>query len=221
MLGELGIKVEDPTQRVEVRQKCFHLFGIPFFSLGKMYVFRKDGKLYNLTPELEAVLREKTVHKTPWYTYIGFIIVLLGFLLYNANDKYEVYRSEKLLDELHTTKREILTNPIVGDEYTMETNVIPNTFYARVADVKSDSVLLKLVQLRKRGWGDFEGEIISFNDEDLKFAPQWTTASEILNATRIESYHCNDSLELYLPELGGVALFEIREIERNGKVIGR
>lgn len=223
MLEELGIKVEDPTQhmQVEVRQRCFHLFWIPFFSLGKMYALRKDGKLYNLTPELEAILRKHTVYKTPWYTYIGFIIVFLGFILYNANDRYEAYKSRKSLDELQTTKREILTNPITGDEYTMVTNKIPNTFYARVANVKSDSVLLKIIQLEKRNWDDLRAERISFNDEDLKFAPQWVTTAEILNATPIESYRCKDSLQLYLPELGGITLFEIGKMRRNGKVIGR
>jgi hypothetical protein len=219
MLEELGIKVDDPTQhmQVEVRQRCFHLFWVPFFSLGKIYAFRKDGKLYNLTPELEATLRKHTVHKTPWYTYIGFILVFFGFIFYNANEKYEAYRSRKSLEELRAAKREILTNPIIGDEYTMGTDKISNTFYARVADLKSDSVLLKIVQLEKREWGDRRAQIISFNDEDLKFAPQWTTTAEILNATPIDDYHCNDSLQLYLPELGGITLFEIREMERNGK----
>ncbi len=223
MFEELGIKVEDPTQQmqVEVRQKCFHLFWIPFFSLGKMNALRKDVKLYNLTPELEATLRRDTVYKTPWYTYIGFILVFFGFILYNANDKYEEYKSKKLLEEQQAAKREVLTNPLIGDQYTMTTDKVRGVFYARVADVKSDSVLLKIVQLRKRAWGDFSAEIISFDDKDLKFAPQWTTKAEILNATLIESYQCNDSLQLYLPELGGITPFEIGEMKRNEKGVGR
>lgn len=220
---QLGIKIEDPIlqMQVEVRQKCFHLFWIPFFSLGKIYALRREGKLYNLTPELEATLRRQVVHKTPWYTYIGFILVFFGFILYNANEKYEAHNSKKRLEELQAAKREVVTHPVIGDEYMMATNKMPNTFYVRVADVKSDSVLLKIVQLRTRGWGDFQAEKISFNDEDLKFAPQWSTTAEILNATLIESYQCKDSLQLYLPELGGVTLFEISEMKRNDKVVGR
>lgn len=220
MLEELGIKIEDPTQKnmqVEVRQKCFHLFWIPFFGIGKIYALRKDGELYNLSPELENAIKKHMVHKTPWYTYTGFLLIAVWFILFNINKKYDDYKWEKSLAELHATKRNILTNPIVNDEYTIQTEAIPNTFYARVADVKSDSVLLKIVKLEKRAWGDHEPEKISFRDEDLKFAPQWTTTQELLNATRIENYLCDDSLQLYLPELGGVIPFSIRQLRRDGK----
>lgn len=219
MLEELGIKLEDSTHdmRIEVRQKCFHLFWIPFFGIGKMYALRKDGELYNLHPELESMLRTQGVYKTPWYTYIGFLIIAVGFILYSGNQKYEQYKWDKSVAELKANKREILTNPIVGDEYTIYTDKVSNTFFARVANVKSDSVLLKIVKLEKRGWGDSQAQIISFEDEDLEFAPQWTTTDEILNAAPIESYRCNDSLQLYLPELGGVTLYTVKEIRRDGK----
>ncbi|NDV69075.1 hypothetical protein [Dysgonomonas sp. 25] len=206
MFEELGIPTEDiqENMRVEVRQKCFHLFWIPFFSIGKLYALRRgDGKLYELPAEMENFLRTQTVHKTPWYTYIGLMLVAAVCLFFWVNGKYESYQSNKQLEQFYEKKHEVTNNPQIKDEYILWTNTFSNIFVAEVVDVKSDSVQISL--LKKKGHGEAS---------DVLYEPQWVTKEEIANAVPIREIHCKDSLQLYIPELGGVTSYSIYRILR-------
>lgn len=65
-LNIIGENLEGIT--FEVRQKIFHLFWIPFFSIGKIYALRKNGELYNLTEDYVTLLKSYSDAKTPWYS---------------------------------------------------------------------------------------------------------------------------------------------------------
>jgi hypothetical protein len=92
-LAELGLpeSASGPCS-VEVRQKYFHLFWIPFFGLGKKWALRRGKDLYELPIEIEAHLSQSRV-KTPWYTYSGPLLLLLAGVVFWGSDKYEQHRS--------------------------------------------------------------------------------------------------------------------------------
>lgn len=212
-IEDLGIPFEAVGEeiQIEVRQRCFHLFWIPFFSLGKFYAMRReDGELYDLPPEFKEYVRAKRTVRTPWYTYIGVLFLSFSLLLHIVSEKYEKHRSEQRAELFKDDRSKTIEEPIVGDQYTLSSDRIPNRFYAKIATVKSDSVLLKLVKLRERTRDNmFDPELISFKDEDLEFEPQWVTKDELLKAAQFK-----DSLELYIPELGGIVPYVLIQLRR-------
>ncbi|MBT1703381.1 hypothetical protein [Chryseosolibacter indicus] len=104
--SQLGLSPElDGQFRIERRQKYFHLFWIPFFGIGKIWALRKsDGNLYEPTAQLKSLLDALPLaHKTPWYTYSLFFVLVVGGLLfyvsdsissYNRRISYQKYRAE-------------------------------------------------------------------------------------------------------------------------------
>ena len=92
---ELGITQKtDIDFTIELRQRYFHFFWIPFFSLGKKWAVRKAGKLYEM-PEViaEAIRgRDDLRVKTPWYTYSGPLLILLGIGIFMLSEKVNNYR---------------------------------------------------------------------------------------------------------------------------------
>jgi hypothetical protein len=81
---ELGLTHPDEQAdyHVEVRQKYFHVFWIPFFPIGKMWGIRNyaDDQLYDIRHDAMAHIEEQNVEpRAPWYSYSGLII--LGLLL--------------------------------------------------------------------------------------------------------------------------------------------
>src|SRR5215831_13773647 len=88
--SQLGLPIEaDKLYIIERRQRYFHLFWIPVFGIGKIWVLRKhtDGELYEPTPKLSKLLHSFPLkEKTPWYTY-SFLILLLAasviFVIYS------------------------------------------------------------------------------------------------------------------------------------------
>jgi hypothetical protein len=66
---------------IEIRQKYFHISGLPCFPMGKMLVLRshQDNKLYELQPDALKIVQGYVKNiRTPWYTYIG--VSLIGLL---------------------------------------------------------------------------------------------------------------------------------------------
>ncbi len=80
---ELGITSEDSEGFFfEIRQKYFHLFWIPTFGIGKLWVMRNQEDpdlMYEMSDEVKRLIHTKFVDiKSPWYTYIGLIIIGIG-----------------------------------------------------------------------------------------------------------------------------------------------
>lgn len=79
--ADLDLKPSEYNARqnkFEVRQKCLHICGIPFISLGKMYIARENGKIYQAPPNVIETIKAKGRIKTPWYT---FTLLIIGALL--------------------------------------------------------------------------------------------------------------------------------------------
>ncbi|MBS1566326.1 MAG: hypothetical protein JST39_18230 [Bacteroidetes bacterium] len=89
---ELGLTqkaVNDFT--IDLWQRYFQLFGLPFFAVGRSWSITRQGQRYEL-PEVyrDAVGRERDeqqVH-TPWYIYSGLMLLTLAGLVYVINSKY-------------------------------------------------------------------------------------------------------------------------------------
>jgi len=91
---ELGLSQgHDQRYTIELRQKYFHLFWIPFFGIGKKWTIRKDNKLYEMPAEHAAYLDSQNYKlRTPWYTFSGPILLVSIFLFWNISEQVDAAR---------------------------------------------------------------------------------------------------------------------------------
>lgn len=86
----------------EVRQKVFHLFWIPFFSIGKYFAVRKQNKLYDVPDDIITKIKAKGKIRTPWYSFLLPILaitipIFVGIYIYIAESimKYNHFNEDK------------------------------------------------------------------------------------------------------------------------------
>ncbi|WP_018344071.1 hypothetical protein [Cytophaga aurantiaca] len=81
--SELGLdKKLDAEFTIERHQEYFHVFWIPFFSLGQKWAIKKpnDKTFYEVPQELKNELAGYPKPKTPWYTYFLLYVLLAGII---------------------------------------------------------------------------------------------------------------------------------------------
>lgn len=121
--SELGLdKKLDAEFNIERRQEYFHIFWIPFFSLGQVWAIKKpnDKTLYEVPAELKEQLYSYPKPKTPWYTYFLVIALLVGITCYSLFSIYkEISRaqSKKNLEDFFYKINEQFVNKGYPDTY--------------------------------------------------------------------------------------------------------
>lgn len=74
---ELGIvSTEWEGYTFEARQKYFHLFWIPFFGIGKVYVIRKGNDMFEMPQEFIDTIKSRASIRSPFYTFTIPLIAL-------------------------------------------------------------------------------------------------------------------------------------------------
>lgn len=83
--SDIGLEAEmDRDVLFERRQKYVHIFWIPVFGIGKVWVMRKtnDSNQYKVNDDVEKVLKYKFPnHPTPWYTFALPLLVAAILLI--------------------------------------------------------------------------------------------------------------------------------------------
>lgn len=105
----------------EVRQHYAHLFWIPFFGIGKIYAIRKpnDSSLYIMPDALKELIKAKYPARTPWYTFAGPLLILLGFCWYNLNEHFQRQGWENNFHETAHEQKGFIQYPTTGDYYKL------------------------------------------------------------------------------------------------------
>lgn len=92
---ELGL-IDDHDYHIEIRQKYFHIYLIPFFGLGKTWAIRRNGELYELPQEyIQEIKRRKIKVRSPWYTYTLPILAVVGLLVFVSVERIKDYQFNK------------------------------------------------------------------------------------------------------------------------------
>ncbi|MGL5888448.1 MAG: hypothetical protein ACRC3B_01105, partial [Bacteroidia bacterium] len=90
-----------PGIEVEIRQKYAHIFWIPFFSIGQMWVLKQNGQMFEMPNDLKHALIQNGVKpKTPWYSFIGLILVGVGLISFLCVNIYSQHKRELYYEEL-------------------------------------------------------------------------------------------------------------------------
>jgi hypothetical protein len=130
---ELGIFREQgsPEIKLEVRQKYAHLFWIPFFPIGKIWVVKKGGldTLYEMPVEIKnSILARYGTPGTPWYSFALFIIGLTIGLFYLIGDKLEQQGFKNDYYNAIGESKMFIKYPTTGDCYIFRKYDEPDTY---------------------------------------------------------------------------------------------
>lgn len=147
---ELGIPENPGDQKItlEVRQRYFHLFWIPFFPIGKAYVVRKEGdsNMYEMPLELQHVLSQRDDIKTPWYSFALIFLALFIGVSFFGNEKMKDIKWENRFYVEQANQKMRVKYPTTGDYYKFkafecsDTNSRPAEIIVKVIAYDEDSI---------------------------------------------------------------------------------
>jgi hypothetical protein len=149
---EFGLSQQaDPNLKIEVRQHYFHLFWIPFFSLGKKWAIRKNNELYEMPGVLKSTIksRDDMRVRTPWYTYAGpLLLAIIGFG-FMINEKVQSYKwekaNEKQFEEEYAQSIGLFRKPSPDDYYLLSSVKGYSQRYAKVTMLDKQHIELSYI----------------------------------------------------------------------------
>ncbi len=107
----------------EVRQRYAHLFWIPFFPIGKIYVMKIPGssEMYEMPESIRALVEAKLGKvRTPWYSFALLLIALaVGFVAICGVAVEEIKQKARVSDREEKI-RLMIEYPTSGDYYSMD-----------------------------------------------------------------------------------------------------
>ncbi|WP_276480177.1 hypothetical protein [Paraflavitalea pollutisoli] len=140
-----------PGYQIEIRQRYFHLFWIPCFSLGKKWALRKDGQLYEMPEPYKFVLQERKdlAAKTPWYTYAGPLLAASICLYFYVNGKVEDYRVDQYearqFSAAYTDNAAKFSKPSIDDYYVLDPVDGYSEKFAKVTGLDKNNIQLSYI----------------------------------------------------------------------------
>jgi len=138
---------------IEQRQKYFHLFWIPFFSLGKIWVLRLDQRLYKLPNYVGT--DPQTEPSTPWYTFLGPLLIVLGLLSWGGYQWFDDYRLTQMW-ETRTKQKIALQHERLNDLSTHDFFKLDNQLYLKIEKITADHIVISRVSTQKAPYSSCE-----------------------------------------------------------------
>lgn len=90
----LGIKDETESFEIQLRQKYAHLYFIPVFPIGQVWVAKRNGNLYDVPENLKYILKRDHSSSVHWGAFALPLIIILGLIIYSINEKMDQVRYE-------------------------------------------------------------------------------------------------------------------------------
>jgi len=170
---ELNLPREEALDNIDiqVRQRYAHLFWIPFFPIGKIYGFKRQGdsNLYELPVNIKQTIKDRHSHdiKTPWYSYSLILLALLAGLWFYTSSKINTINRENNFYLEQAENEMMVKYPTTGDYYA---------FSAIGTGYERTSIVLK---------------VNSYDDDTIEF----TSGYEYLYEQNISEYNMNKEFE--------------------------
>lgn len=143
---DLGLNESEwKNSEFEVRQNVFHLFWIPFFSLGKIYVIKKQGEKYDLPEHIIQKIRNKGKIRTPWYSFLLPIMLLV----IPAFVGIYIYFAESIMRNNNYNEDKKIYKLAIGNLQS-EMQKLSKNAYLRIVNLEKpndDKILLKLIDI--------------------------------------------------------------------------
>ncbi|MDX2360584.1 MAG: hypothetical protein QNK23_07245 [Crocinitomicaceae bacterium] len=136
---------------IEVRQKCFHLFWIPFFGIGKKYVLRKEDGLYELPEQFVDLVKSKGRIRTPFYTFSVFLLVLLAAAYMTLEEQWRNYGYYSYAYEQHEIETANNLEMVKNLDTTLYIKLTDSKyqdvsgFFAKIEKIEKDRILVLMM----------------------------------------------------------------------------
>jgi len=121
---ELGIPFDPNGEKVMIDciQKYGRLYWIPFIGTGKQWVVRnRKGEMYPLPQKFQKMIpADKRKVKTPFYTFAGPILIVLGICGFMVSEKMEKRQREQAAQERFDENKKLLNEQVADikvDDY--------------------------------------------------------------------------------------------------------
>lgn len=213
---------EDNNFTFEVRQKYFHLFWIPFFPIGKVWILKKvgDEESYTIPAHIEVKVKKNVSVGTPWYSFaLVFIGIFVGLMFTLSQAQSAQNREDYFYNSVAESKM-LIQYPTTGDFYKF-------TRYESQDGYSSGTIILKVMQYDKdkiqfnsleenfyaetRSFGRRERQEHYLDYETNNYNPTYID-KEILTSLLRQDYNDYSSKRLKIPNLDG--FYTLKEINR-------
>lgn len=109
-----------PNTRVSEKIKLGHIMFIPFIPLGKVWVMERAGQMYSMNHlAVQSLNKSLGRSKTPWYSFLGFILIPLIFIVYSAgnfiDDRQSAKRYKANFEKTLSANLEKVNKPVKSD----------------------------------------------------------------------------------------------------------
>jgi hypothetical protein len=141
----LGFTNDSPVRyTAQVRQRYFHVFFIPFFGIGKMWVINEGGNFHEM-PEVfrTAIRHQHPKPRSPWYTFSGLMLVAVIISISVGVHEYKMHKVRQATMDQLAAKLALVAVPQPLDRYVF-TDESYTSFAAQVDSVTPQAVLLRL-----------------------------------------------------------------------------
>lgn len=142
----------DAEITIQKKQKYFHLFWIPFFPIGQVWIIKKkgDSDSYEPTAAMNQYLNTLDLkHKTPWYTFALPLLAMAVGTIYFIHSEIKSYQWKQQHQEDLVRKNESFLSVVgKGEPYTYFTLKDKNnkTTYLKVIGSDVDALTCVLSQ---------------------------------------------------------------------------
>jgi len=164
-------------------------------------VVRKGTQLYELPGELQTLVKTSattTAVRTPFYTYAGPLLIIIGLLIYQINDSYSNYQSEQraiksfntakavLASKLqHLTTKDFISVQRLGNGWS------DTTIYLKIEDINGDVITVTPVEMTSPIQGSY-ARAWEVEDEYTRYAstlPSVKISYKQLQAAHVKEYN--------------------------------
>lgn len=155
--SDFGLPTDpNDTDLIVVYQQYAHLYFIPLFSLGKIWVLKRGDALFELTPEFQQLINAINP-KLPssWASYSWFWLGIVAFCLFKINgcaQEKSAASAEKASFLLEKTKLQTHFDKLQVEDYlqfdvTSDHKTGDSHTFGRVKAMTEDSLVLEMASL--------------------------------------------------------------------------
>ncbi|WP_394750667.1 hypothetical protein [Spongiimicrobium salis] len=189
----------------QVRQRYFHLFWIPFFPIGKLYVVKKkgDSNYYEMPQDIKSRIQQQGV-KTPWYSFALLVLAFVGGIIFVGAEKLNDISRENRFYENQAMTKMMMKYPTTGDYYKFKAYECSNDRY------NSTYVILKV--------NSYDEEHIEFASGYLDLLGDNQYAYSISSEIAKNNEYIYNNFTVKKENLMGLLNKEYREYGENAKI---
>ncbi|MDI9310129.1 MAG: hypothetical protein QM535_07935 [Limnohabitans sp.] len=196
----LGIINETESFEIQLRQKYAHLYYIPVFPIGQVWVAQRNGNLYDVPENLKPILKRDYPSSVHWGAFALPLLIVLGLIIMEIYAKiehmnYENQRQTESIANGNNLKSALqtITNKNTLLSFSTDDSDIDTygNYLFVVLKVEKDKLLIGSISGKKDNWprnfvsNRMINEYRKFKDNGIS-ETFWISRKELENAIKLD-----------------------------------